>query len=125
MAKIKNMPLKKKGEPFEEHISNLHVSITMNISICFSELPIEGKLSDKDIYHNDHNRHPWEIQTMNHVSHNVSGIASLYPSARLLTEILLADETIYHINYGVTQGFPALRKAVTTHVKKYGIFYGE
>ena len=97
----------------------------MNISICFSELPIEGKLSDKDIYHNDHNRHPWEIQTMNHVSHNVSGIASLYPSARLLTEILLADETIYHINYGVTQGFPALRKAVTTHVKKYGIFYGE
>ena len=85
------MPLKKNGEPFEEHISNLHVSIAMNISICFSELPIEGKLSDKDIYHNDHNRHPWEIQTMNHVSHNVSGIARLYPSARLLTEILLAD----------------------------------
>ena len=62
---------------------------------------------------------------MNHVSHNVSGIARFYPSARLLTEILLADETIYHVNYGVTQGFPALRKAVTTHVKKYGIFYGE
>ena len=29
---------------------------------------------------------------------------------------------IYHINYGVIQGFPALRKAVTTHVKKYDIF---
>ena len=28
----------------------------------------------------------------------------------------------YHINYGVIQGFPALRKAVTTHVKKYDIF---
>ena len=26
---------------------------------------------------------------------------------------------IYHINCGVIQGFPALRKAVTTHVKKY------
>ena len=25
----------------------------------------------------------------------------------------------YHINCGVIQGFPALRKAVTTHVKKY------
>ena len=29
----------------------------------------------------------------------------------------------YHINYGVIQGFPALRKAVTTHLKKYGIFH--
>ena len=29
---------------------------------------------------------------------------------------------IYHINCGVIQGFPALRKAVTTHVKKYRIF---
>ena len=28
----------------------------------------------------------------------------------------------YHINCGVIQGFPALRKAVTTHVKKYRIF---
>ena len=28
----------------------------------------------------------------------------------------------YHINYVVIQGFPALRKAVTTHVKKYDIF---
>ena len=27
----------------------------------------------------------------------------------------------YHINYGVIQGFPALRKAVTTRVKKYDI----
>ena len=30
--------------------------------------------------------------------------------------------SIYHINYGVLQGFPALRKAVTTHVKKCRIF---
>ena len=28
----------------------------------------------------------------------------------------------YYTNYGVIQGFPALRKAVTTHVKKYDIF---
>ena len=27
----------------------------------------------------------------------------------------------YHINYGVIQGFPALRKAVTAQVKKYDI----
>ena len=29
----------------------------------------------------------------------------------------------YHINFGVIQGFPALRKAVTTHVKIYRIFF--
>ena len=29
---------------------------------------------------------------------------------------------LYHINCGVIQGFPALRKAVTTHGKKYRIF---
>ena len=29
---------------------------------------------------------------------------------------------ISHINGGVIQGFPALRKAVTTQVKKYRIF---
>ena len=29
---------------------------------------------------------------------------------------------IYHINYGVIQGFPAMRKAIITHVKKYDIF---
>ena len=28
----------------------------------------------------------------------------------------------YHINYGVKQGFPALRKALTLHMKKYCIF---
>ena len=28
----------------------------------------------------------------------------------------------YHINCCVIQGFPALRKAVTTHVKRYRIF---
>ena len=31
--------------------------------------------------------------------------------------------TIYHMSYGVIQGFLALRKAVTTRVKKYDIFY--
>ena len=31
--------------------------------------------------------------------------------------------SVYHINCGVIQGFPALRKAVTTHVKKYRIIY--
>ena len=30
--------------------------------------------------------------------------------------------SIYHKNCGVIQGFPALRKAETTHVKKYRIF---
>ena len=30
---------------------------------------------------------------------------------------------IYHINYGVIQGFPALRKTVTTHVKKDPFFH--
>ena len=29
---------------------------------------------------------------------------------------------IYHINCCVIQGFPALRKAVTTHMKKYRIY---
>ena len=31
-----------------------------------------------------------------------------------------ADKGFYYINYSVIQGFPALRKAVTTHVKKIG-----
>ena len=31
--------------------------------------------------------------------------------------------SFYHINCGVQQGFPALRKAVTTHVKKNRIFF--
>ena len=30
---------------------------------------------------------------------------------------------INHINYGVIQGFPALRKAVTTDVKKISYFF--
>ena len=29
---------------------------------------------------------------------------------------------VYHTNHGVIQGFPALRKAVTTYVKKFRIF---
>ena len=32
------------------------------------------------------------------------------------------DRDIYHINGGVIQGFPALRRAITTYVKKYCIF---
>ena len=34
------------------------------------------------------------------------------------------DILIYHINYGFIQGFPALRKAITSQVKKYNIFFG-
>ena len=29
---------------------------------------------------------------------------------------------MYHLNYGVIQGFPAVRKAVTAHVEKFEIF---
>ena len=36
---------------------------------------------------------------------------------------LLYDKTFYHTNYGVVQGFPALRKAVTTLVKKIRYFF--
>ena len=36
--------------------------------------------------------------------------------------ILRFGNILYHINYSVIQGFPALRKAVTTHVKNYDIF---
>ena len=35
----------------------------------------------------------------------------------------LMRNTFYHINCGVIQGFPALRKAVTTQVKKYRLFF--
>ena len=33
--------------------------------------------------------------------------------------------SIYHLNHGVIQGFPALKKVVTTHVKKYDNFLHE
>ena len=36
---------------------------------------------------------------------------------------LLCDKTFYHTNYGVVQGFPALRKAVTTLLKKIRYFF--
>ena len=36
--------------------------------------------------------------------------------------MLLSLKPFYHINYVVIQGFPALRKVITTHVKKYDIF---
>ena len=36
--------------------------------------------------------------------------------------ILRCGIIFYHINYSVIQGFLALRKAVTTHVKNYDIF---
>ena len=35
---------------------------------------------------------------------------------------MLNSIIFHHINYGVIQGFLALRKAVPTHVKKYCIF---
>ena len=37
--------------------------------------------------------------------------------------ILRCGIIFYHINYSVIQGFPALRKAVTTHLKNYDIFF--
>ena len=38
-------------------------------------------------------------------------------------DMKLMRNTFYHINCGVIQGFPALRKAVTTQVKKYRLFF--
>ena len=38
------------------------------------------------------------------------------------TQCIFNATKIYHINYGVIQGFPALRKAATTHMKKYDFF---
>ena len=35
--------------------------------------------------------------------------------------VLKKNKIFHHINCGVIQGFPVLRKAVTTHVKKYRI----
>ena len=51
------------------------------------------------------------------VSYRVEHLKRNFISAR--AHILFS---IYHINCGVLQGFPALRKAVITHVKKYRIF---
>ena len=49
--------------------------------------------------------------------------------ARKVSDVSAADwryqtckKMSYHINCGVIQGFPGMRKAVTTHVKKYRIF---
>ena len=39
-----------------------------------------------------------------------------------LSTLLCYLQPFYLINYGVIQGFLALRKALTTHVKKYRIF---
>ena len=44
------------------------------------------------------------------------------PVFSLLVIITTDNMYISHINCGVTQGFPAMRKAVTTRVKKYRIF---
>ena len=34
-------------------------------------------------------------------------------------DVKCCEKSFYHTNYGVIQGFPALRKAVTTHLEKY------
>ena len=34
-------------------------------------------------------------------------------------DVKCCEKSFYYTNYGVIQGFPALRKAVTTHVEKY------
>ena len=39
----------------------------------------------------------------------------------MVTFLNAESNLFYHINCGVIQEFPALRKAVTTHVKKYRI----
>ena len=48
------------------------------------------------------------------------GLRNIYGGQSTLSTQLIKSN--YHINCGVIQGFPALRKAVTTHVKKYRIF---
>ena len=40
-----------------------------------------------------------------------------------LAPIRLLHKDIYHINCGVRQGFPALRKAIATHMKKILYFF--
>ena len=49
---------------------------------------------------------------------------SLYPLTNWRRKIW-QDILIYHydINYGFIQGFPVLRKAITSQVKKYNIFF--
>ena len=37
--------------------------------------------------------------------------------------VLKKNKIFHHINCGVIQGFPTLRKAVTTHVKKISYFF--
>ena len=39
-----------------------------------------------------------------------------------IIHLIWLKKEIYHKNYGAKQGFPALRKAVTTHMKKYCTF---
>ena len=41
----------------------------------------------------------------------------------LIFGALLSDAGIYHINYGVTRGFPALRKAVNNTLGKISYFF--
>ena len=41
----------------------------------------------------------------------------------LIFGALLPDAGIYHINYGVTRGFPALRKAVNNTLGKISYFF--
>ena len=50
----------------------------------------------------------------------ILGCTSILPHE--YTNKLVHINIIYHRNSGVIQGFPALRKAVTTHVKTYRIF---
>ena len=47
-----------------------------------------------------------------------------YPSLRKNSQVCICMElTVYHMNCGVIQGFPAPRKAVTTHVKNIVFFH--
>ena len=54
------------------------------------------------------------LLTLRGIAHNALHIRLRAP--------LVTPHVFYHVNCGVIQGFPALRKAVTTHVKKISYF---
>ena len=58
--------------------------------------------------------------------HQARQTGSIYAveMSRYTSEVTTSwEKRFYHVNYGVIQGFLTLRKAVTTHVKKYDNFF--
>ena len=45
------------------------------------------------------------------------------PNSTVINTLKQKEKYFYHINCGVIQGFPALRKAATAHVKKKSYFF--